>query len=93
MSKLRKLAKGKPCQVRIAGVCNHNSETTVLAHLRLAGISGMGIKAPDWFGAWACSACHAHVDAHHDAETKNDFYEGIFRTQAALLKEGETVRG
>jgi len=42
--------------VRIPEVCNHNSETTVLAHYRLAGVSGIGMKSPDILGAWACSA-------------------------------------
>ena len=40
MSKLRKLARDRECQVRIPGICNHNPETTVLAHL---GGAGMGI--------------------------------------------------
>ncbi|MCX8621624.1 MULTISPECIES: nuclease domain-containing protein, partial [unclassified Gilliamella] len=36
MSKLTKEAKGRECQVRLP-CCNHNPETTVLAHYRLAG--------------------------------------------------------
>lgn len=48
---LRKQARGRGCQVRIPHVCNFNSETTVLAHYRLAGISGMGMKSPDAIGA------------------------------------------
>jgi hypothetical protein len=41
---LRKAARGRGCMIRLPGICNHNSETTVLAHVRLAGVSGMGIK-------------------------------------------------
>lgn len=37
---LRDHAKGKPCMIRIAGYCEPNRETTVLAHLRMAGITG-----------------------------------------------------
>ena len=44
---LRKLARGRPCQVRIPGVCDGGGETTVLAHYRLAGVSGMGYKSPE----------------------------------------------
>lgn len=88
MTNLRKLAQGKPCQIRLTGVCNHDAKTTVLAHVRLTGISGMGIKAPDLLGAWACSSCHAYVDRYHDKSTKADFYEGVMRTQAALIKKG-----
>ncbi|ECK2143415.1 DUF1364 domain-containing protein, partial [Salmonella enterica subsp. enterica serovar Enteritidis] len=32
MADLRKAARGRECQVRIPGYCNHNPETTVLAH-------------------------------------------------------------
>jgi Protein of unknown function (DUF1364) len=48
---LRKLAKGMECQVRLPG-CNFDPETTVLAHYRLAGTCGIGIKPPDLLGAW-----------------------------------------
>ncbi len=68
--------------------CNGNSETVVLAHVRLQGISGMGLKSPDLLAAYSCSHCHAYVDTHHDAATKAAFYEGVLRTQAILIKEG-----
>lgn len=42
MADLRKAARGRECQVRIPGVCNGNSETSVLAHIRLAGLCGIG---------------------------------------------------
>ena len=32
MVNLRKAAKGQMCQIRIPGSCNHNPETSVLAH-------------------------------------------------------------
>lgn len=44
MANLRKEACGRECQVRIYGVCNGNPETTVLAHYRMAGICGTGIR-------------------------------------------------
>lgn len=77
---LRKAARGQPCQIRLVGICNGNPETTVLAHFRMSGASGMGIKPPDWLGAWACSACHSAVDTHKDAATQLDFAKGVFRT-------------
>lgn len=85
---LRKLAKGRDCQIRLPGICNHNPETTVLAHYRMAGLSGMGIKSPDLCGAWACSNCHTHVDTHRDDTTARHFLEGVLRTIAQLQKEG-----
>lgn len=84
---LRNEARDRDCMVRLPGICNFDSSTTVLAHVRKIGISGFGIKSPDFLGAWACSACHAYVDSHHDDSTQVAFYEGVFRTQAQLLRE------
>ena len=91
MANLRKEAKGRECTVRIPGVCNGNSDTVVIAHLRMAGLTGIGIKANDLFGAWCCSACHDAIDRRTrivDAEYAHTLHlEGIIRTQAALLAE------
>jgi hypothetical protein len=91
---LRKEAKGRGCMVRLPGICNFNSETVVLAHIRLAGISGMGMKSPDLIGAWACSACHDEIDGRthksglsHD-ELRLAHYDGMARTIAQLDREG-----
>ena len=59
MSKITKSARGEECQVRIPGVCNHNPETTIFAHLRGGG---MGKKQPDSEGAYCCSDCHDLYD-------------------------------
>lgn len=85
---LRAEARDRDCQVRIPGVCNHNRETTVLAHFRMAGLSGIGMKSPDFIGAWACSACHAKIDSDKSPEVQLDFAKAVFRTQAQLLREG-----
>ena len=90
---LRKEAKGRGCMVRLPGVCNHNSETVVLAHYRLAGVSGMGMKSPDLIGAWACSSCHDAIDRRAHTDLTRDFVqlahlEGMARTIAQLVKEG-----
>lgn len=92
MSKLTKEANGRDCQVRINGVCNHNPETTVLAHYRMAGTCGTGIKPNDLQGAWACSSCHDEIDRRTrimDSEfVRLCHAEGVMRTQAILIKEG-----
>jgi len=91
MSKITKSAKGQQCQIRIPGVCNGNRETVVAAHLNGYG---MGCKNPDLFISYACSACHDEVDARTWCQTfkRSDisrmFYEGIFRTQTILLRDG-----
>ena len=59
---LERLARGQPCMVRLAGICNFNPETTVLAHIRRANAAGMGHKPPSTCAVWACSACHDAID-------------------------------
>jgi len=90
MSKLRKSAKGRECQIRIPGICNHNNETVVLCHL---GGAGMGTKNHDIFGAFGCSACHDVVDGRVNRglfpqERKMWFYEAMVRTQKIWIEEG-----
>lgn len=89
---LRQLARGKPCQVRIPGVCCGRDDTTVLAHLNMSGISGRGLKAPDFLGAWACFECHRCIDSNgntHGLErdfVRLAFMEGMARTQYQIIK-------
>lgn len=90
MTDLRKLAKGKPCLVRLP-ICNHDTETTVLAHYRLSGVSGIGMKSPDLLGAFACSDCHVECDTGNllglsRTERMLALAEGVFRTQAYLIE-------
>ena len=86
---LRKLAEGKPCQIRLISVCNRDDRTTVLAHVRLAGVTGMGQKAPDILGAWSCSECHRITETYKDDDQiQRAFLEGVVRTQYELLKQG-----
>ena len=88
---LRKLAAGKECQVRSA-LCNRDPATTVLAHWRQIGISGMGLKAPDILGAWCCSSCHRVVDADTHSMNREGrelmLLRGVMRTQYQLIKLG-----
>ena len=90
---LRSLARGRECQVRIPGICNRDPATTVLAHIRMAGITGVGMKAPDFFGAHCCSACHDATDGRTQTTYSRDYLrlahlEGMARTLAILLDEG-----
>ena len=95
MSKLRNLARGRQCQVRVPFCCNGNEETVVLAHYRMATLSGMGIKSPDWCGAWACSDCHRAIDSGSANYTRPELNlmhaEGVFRTLAILEREGQKL--
>ena len=90
MTDLRQYARGKPCMVRLPGICCGDAETTVLAHIRMAGITGMGQKAPDLLGAWACFKCHDYIDgrAKRDRSVMLDHLEGVARTINQLIKDG-----
>lgn len=91
---LRKLAQGKECQMRYPGVCNGNPATTVLGHIRMAGITGTGLKAPDLLGAWLCSDCHdltdgrVHLSGDQSERIRLSFFEAVVRTQYELIKMG-----
>lgn len=61
MSKLRQNARGQTCTLRL-DCCNHNPETTVLAHIRMFGWAGMAQKPDDLLGVFACSSCHDALD-------------------------------
>lgn len=94
MKNLRRLAKGKECQVRIPNICNHNRETTVLAHIRMKGLTGVGMKANDLLGAWCCSSCHDAIDLRVKSRYTKEQLElmhaqGVFRTITEIIKMGE----
>jgi len=57
-TKIRQSARMQECTVRIPGVCNHNPETTVLAHLG----SGTAKRGDDTNAVYACSDCHDAID-------------------------------
>lgn len=87
---LRDEAKQRMCSVRLPGVCNFNPDTTVLAHVRMAGLTGAGQKAPDLLGAWACSACHEVTEKEKgNHRIQRAFYEGVMRTLYTLIREGK----
>ena len=91
--KLRDAARGKPCMVRIPGVCNGDPETTVGAHLRVTGTCGVGQKPPDILMVYACSSCHDEIDrrTHYcDAEqVKLWALEALARQLADMWERGE----
>lgn len=96
MIDLRKYAEGKPCMIRLPSICNKNPETTVLCHERVIGLSGTGLKAPDFFAAWGCSDCHAAVDGQTHPELSYDqrrlaLSDGVRATQICLLDAGIVV--
>lgn len=84
-TKERNAARGQDCMVRLENICNFDPATTVLAHYRLPGTCGVGMKPIDALGAWACSACHDACDRRTHKELDRDYVrlahaEGVMRT-------------
>lgn len=92
MSKIRESARGEDCQIRLPGVCNHDPATVVWAHASgSAAGKGMGMKAPDILGAYACYACHMAVDGQTKVsrhEVRLAFWEGHARSVIKLIEKG-----
>lgn len=90
MSRYTLSAKGMDCEVRIPGICNFDTETTVFAHLNGAG---GGMKHADIHGAYACSSCHDVLDrrvpSQYSALERNVMhYDGMLRTQVKMIEMG-----
>ena len=83
--KLREAARGQRCTLRLP-CCNHDPETTVLAHLRLFGMAGIGEKPDDWCAVFACSACHDAID-RRGGETAGLYgHEDLLRAMIETLR-------
>lgn len=63
LTPIQKSAKDEECTIRLPGVCNFRTDTTVLCHSNeLAHGKGGAMKAPDEHAAYGCCACHDVVD-------------------------------
>jgi putative nuclease YbcO-like protein len=67
----RQAARDKPCLLNVAGVCNYDTATTVLAHFRWLGDCGMGLKPTDFQGCPACDACNTWTDSPSPRQTRD----------------------
>jgi hypothetical protein len=87
MKNLRKAARDRECTLRIVGVCNYDTATTILAHIRRGNVGGMGLKPPDLCAVIACSSCH---EAIGDGRREYDGYivDAMCRTLEIWTKEG-----
>jgi len=87
-----KAAKGRACTLRTP-VCNHDRDTTVLAHV-YAGPKATSSKGLPFHGVFACSACHDALDRRvvcHAWEPLR-YYEtlrALIETQTVLWEIGE----
>lgn len=96
MSKITQSARGEQCTVRYWWVNYHDPETVVFAHSnKYRHGKGMGLKANDEFGAYACYRCHAIYDGHErrpDVVSKQyvdeKFEQGMNKTRQILKQKG-----
>lgn len=93
---IRQSARGEECTLLIPGVCNHNSETVVWAHSnKYEHGKGLGLKADDKYGCYACSSCHAVLDGQAPRPNgigKPDveylFVQAMYKSRAILRDKG-----
>ncbi|EKO3658728.1 DUF1364 family protein [Vibrio metschnikovii] len=84
--KIMQSARGKPCTLRLVGICNFNPETTVAAHIGVR--RGMGIKAGDNMVVYACSDCHAEIDRRGREAYAADKLRAVEETQESMIEQG-----
>lgn len=87
--KLRDSARGRDCTMQVAGVCNYNSDTVILAHINTDGGS-MGAKTDDFSACFACSDCHDWLDQNKGTSEDRLFYtrRAMVRTWRIWAEEG-----
>ncbi len=91
--KLTDSARGEECTIQLHPYCNQNPETTVFCHAPSEG-KGVGIKSPDWWGAYGCSSCHdivdmrKRVDVISSQEIKDAHIRGVYRTLKIMIEKG-----
>lgn len=91
-TKLRQSAKGQTCTFQIVGICSHNTEQTVLCHIRDES-KGLGNKASDYSAAFGCLACHDAIDQHRLSKEDELFYSirAMQRTWDYWIRSGLIV--
>lgn len=85
----REMAHKHACQIRRAVGCRgEDTSTTVLAHLNTGRHGkGMGLKAHDAAGVYACYACHTWIDQGPAPwDEKQQAWVGALKRQRILLQ-------
>lgn len=93
--KLRDSARGQDCTLQIAGVCENQIDTTVLAHLPDES-HGVSRKSDDISACFACEYCHDVIDRRVMfplCEEDREFYmrRAITRTMRRWIEMGLVV--
>lgn len=88
---IRNSARGEDCTLRIAGVCQNRTDTTVLCHVQTEGGKMGGKEDDDSSAVYACAACHDAMDRRvrcHEFEENRWFYiaRALVRTRRRRVK-------
>lgn len=91
-NKFTKSARGEECTLRLYPYCNGNTETTVLCHINCED-KGMGIKSPDWWAVYGCSACHDIIDGRRGGSDVAEILDrsilsALYRTHKRMIEKG-----
>lgn len=90
-STLRKSAKDELCTLNFSG-CTTPDNTTVLAHLRMFGGGGMGLKPHDMEAVYACFNCHNKLDGRipYTFDADVDYYvaRALIKTHRRMIEKG-----
>lgn len=92
MVDVTKLARDKPCTIRLPG-CDGGGSTTVPCHYRMLPYNGTGVKPTDLWVAWGCRNCHDLVDERVRSDFSREYLklahlEGVLRTLNFLEEDG-----
>lgn len=82
---LRKAAAGQPCTIEFVGICSHDPETTVLAHVHDETF-GKSMKADDTSGVHACHSCHMAYDLHQTKLPESVVYWHMLRALQRTIR-------
>lgn len=96
MSKITESARDQDCTVRIIGACTFDPATTIWSHAPfMSGGKGRSIKALDFCGAYACTACDAVIDRQRNPppgvtreQVELDWFHGHLRSLVILAEKG-----
>ena len=67
LTKIQASARGQDCTLQIAGVCNYDTETTVLCHFGFGDDgSAKRLRPNERNAAYGCSACHEWIGNGND---------------------------
>ena len=98
LTKTQKFARGKPCSLRVPGICRTTpeNEDVVLCHAPYPGRGGM--RKDDHWGAPGCFRCHNYVDSRMNQRNEMISLEEIWMPaihewQEMLIKSGYIKAG